>query len=716
MMANSKEEKPKNKNLLELVGDTCESAVLRKQYSFSEYMDMLYENPAIARDARQRIYDMIMSYGVEPSGKVGAKDLPRYKFFDDPFDNGKNAIFGIEDVLAEFVKFLKSAASGGDFAKRFLLLRGPVASAKSSLVNLVKRGLEVYTRTDEGALYTYEWIDLPLSEREIKAGMPDHIDCPLKDDPLKLTPLEFRAPILEEINKNLPKHKQIRMDLDDQLCPLCDLYFDMLLDKYNCNWKKVLENHIRVKRIFFSELKRVGIGTFQPKDEKNQDSTELNGDLDLLKVSIYGNESDPRCFAYNGEFQKGNRGLVEFIEVLKLQIEFLYDLLSATQERKIKPKNQSMIKIDSLLLGHTNNPEFQNLVMNEKMEAFRDRIKSISVPYNLELSEEIKIYERDYGNGKTSKHIAPHTLEVASMWAILTRLADPEVMDEDMTLVQKLKLYDGKKVGRYTEADVGEFKKKGRANGEGFKGVSPRLIQNAISSALSEDYGEKGCCGGSKKDCCSDGLEGCVNAPKLLFEIEKQLEEDATISSQKEREEYKTLLELAREEYNEIAKDDLRKAICFDEVGIELLFNKYMSNVEASMSEKKVKDEITGQLVEPDEKFMKSIESRIGVGDSQRMEFRTQLLAYISQAIRNGESYDFKKNDELYRALTLEQFEQKKKTINFASFKSKAFKDDRDQKQLEIIKNRLIEHIGYCDSCADDLIRLASSLFNDDEE
>ncbi len=96
--------------------------------------------------------------------------------------------------------------------------------------------------------------------------------------------------------------------------------------------------HIRVKRLLLSEKDRIGIGTFQPKDEKNQDSTELTGDINYRKIALYGSDSDPRAFNFDGEFNIANRGIVEFIEMLKLDVAFLYDLLGASQEQSIKPK------------------------------------------------------------------------------------------------------------------------------------------------------------------------------------------------------------------------------------------------------------------------------------------------------------------------------------------------------------------------------------------
>ena len=167
---------------------------------------------------------------------------------------------------------------------------------------------------------------------------------------------------------------------------------------------------VKVNRLILSEQDRIGIGTFQPKDEKNQDSTELTGDINYRKIAEYGTDSDPRAFNFDGEFNIANRGMVEFIEVLKLDVAFLYDLLGASQEHKIKPKKFAQTDIDEVILGHTNEPEYRRLQNNEFMEALRDRTVKIDVPYVTRLTDEIKIYEKDFNtrDGQGQAHRPAH--------------------------------------------------------------------------------------------------------------------------------------------------------------------------------------------------------------------------------------------------------------------------------------------------------------------
>src|SRR5207245_9970817 len=141
---------------------------------------------------------------------------------------------------------------------------------------------------------------------------------------------------IDELMRNTRETKSPKQE-EDQLCPACRQMYRELTRRYKGDWFKVMD-HVKVRRLVLAEKDRIGIGTFQPKDEKNQDSTELTGDINYRKIAIYGSDSDARAFNFDGEFNIANRGIVEFIEVLKLDVAFLYDLLGASQEHKGKPK------------------------------------------------------------------------------------------------------------------------------------------------------------------------------------------------------------------------------------------------------------------------------------------------------------------------------------------------------------------------------------------
>ncbi|MDX1522969.1 MAG: serine protein kinase, partial [Anaerolineae bacterium] len=376
--------------------------------TFQDYLDIVSENPKVARNAFQRTYDMIMGYGSEEFIDA-KKKLVRYNFFsDESFDAG-DAIFGLEISLMRLVNFLKAAAQGYGTEKRVLLLHGPVGSSKSTIVRRLKRGLEQYSRTDVGALYTFDWYlgELPNNGDpspdfyKIVAkndnGESEWETSPMHEEPLLLIPLDAREKFIEQFNADRPPHEQLQIKGD--LCPPSRYHYRELMRRYEGDWTKMVR-HVRVRRLIFSEQDRVGIGTFQPKDEKNQDSTELTGDINYRKIALYGSDSDPRAFNFDGEFNIANRGLIEFIEMLKLDVAFLYDLLGASQEHKIKSKKFAQTDIDEVIIGHTNEPEYRRLEDNEFMEALKDRTVRIDVPYITRLKDEIQIYERDFSARK----------------------------------------------------------------------------------------------------------------------------------------------------------------------------------------------------------------------------------------------------------------------------------------------------------------------------
>src|SRR5213592_3289998 len=424
--------------------------------SLEDYLKLVQENPRVTRNAFQRIYDMILAYRTEEYVEY-KKKITRYRFFRDELHNGRDAVYGIDQSLTHLVDIFKSASRNYGTERRVILLHGPVGSAKSTIVRLLKKGLEEYSHIPEGAMYSFAWTNIANDvEKEVFALVNDELPCPMREDPLHLIPVGQREKLVEELMRNSsdPKYP---VQVEGDLCPACRQMYRDLTRRYKGDWFKVMD-HVKVRRLVLSEKDRNGIGTFQPKDEKNQDSTELTGDINYRKIAIYGSDSDARAFNFDGEFNVANRGIIEFIEVLKLEVAFLYDLLGASQEHKIKPKKFPQTDIDEVIVGHTNEPEYKKLQNNEFMEALRDRTVKIDIPYITKLNEEVKIYEKDYNAHKIrGKHIAPHTLEMAAMWGVLTRLEEPK--KHNLTLLQKLKLYNGKTLPGFTEDNIKELRK-----------------------------------------------------------------------------------------------------------------------------------------------------------------------------------------------------------------------------------------------------------------
>ncbi|XVJ58277.1 MAG: serine protein kinase [Tepidisphaera sp.] len=666
--------------------------------TFWEYLSIVEQNPAVLRNAYQRAFDAIMAHGSEKY-RLFKKDCVRYHFFSDPFENGADAIYGLDFALMSLVDFFRSASEGYGTDRRVLLLHGPVGSSKSTMARLLKKGVEAYSRTPEGALYSFSWMldencgVTAVGENGTREAVRTHeFPCPMHEEPLILVPKDARDALLARLNeKYKAKHHGGRLKVYGEPDPFCRKIFEDLMQCYHGDWRKVM-NHVKVRRIVMSEKDRVGIGTFQPKDEKNQDSTELTGDINYRKIAMYGSDSDPRAFNFDGELNIANRGICEFIEILKLDVAFLYDLLGATQEHTIKPKKFAQTYIDEVIIGHTNEPEYKRLQSNEMMEAFRDRTIKIDVPYNIRLDDEIKIYQKSFGTERIKNiHIAPHTLEVAAMWAVLTRLDEPK--KAGLTLLQKLKLYNGKSIPGYTEDSVKELKEE--APREGMNGISPRYIQDKISNALVGHQAIE---------------ERTINPFMVINELEGGLSHHSLISDENTKKKYRELLAVVKEEYEDIIKGEVQRAISADEDAIRRLCTNYMENVRAYTQKERVLNKYTGRYDDPDERLMRSIEEKIDIPESRKDDFRQEIMNYIGALSLDGKKFEYNTNARLYRALELKLFEDSRDTIKLKNLVSSVV-DDETQAKIDVVKQRLIKQFGYNEASATDVLNYVASIF-----
>jgi serine protein kinase len=579
----------------------------------------------------------------------------------------------------KLVRVLRAAALGYGPEHRVILLHGPVGSSKSTIARLFKKGLEHYSRTDDGRLYTYSWVNKDGSETP----------CPMHEEPMRLVPEELRPAVLAEVNKiATEKGHEYSIELEGELCPVCRYMFKNVMREVKGDFTELIKR-IRVRRMVLSEKDRVGIGTFQPKDEKNQDSTELTGDINYRLIAEFGSDSDPRAFNFDGEFNVANRGLVEFIEVLKLDVAFLYDLLGASQEHRIKPKKFAQTHIDEVIIGHTNEPEYRRLQNNEYMEALRDRTIKVDVPYISRASQEARIYRKDFNNRRVSAHIAPHSLEVAALWAVLTRLEEPT--NHKLSLLQKAKLYDGRSIPGFTEDHIKELRK--AAKREGLEGISPRYVQDKISNSLVRDPDLK-----------------CLNPFMVLNELESGLKHHSLISNEEQRDRYRELLGVVKTEYEDMVKNEVQKAIAADEGALRRLCANYIDNLRAYVLKERVKNAFTGAYEEPDERLMRSIEEKIDIPPSRKDDFRRELMNYIAAQALDGKQFDYTMNERLHRALELKLFEDSKDSIKLTSLVTNVMDADT-QAKIDIVKKRLIDNYGYCQVCANDVLQFVASIF-----
>ncbi|WP_342477323.1 PrkA family serine protein kinase [Paenibacillus sp. FSL H7-0350] len=609
--------------------------------TFKDYIELLRADPSPAKTAHSRVYDMIKSHGVEDIN--GRK---RYKFFEQE-------IFGLDRAVEKLVEeYFHSAARRLDVRKRILLLMGPVSGGKSTLVTLLKRGLEQYSRTDAGAVYAIE-------------------GCPMHEDPLHLIPLELRPEIERELG----------VRVEGNLCPSCQM---RLKNEYHGDIEQVA-----VTRVLLSEEERVGIGTFSPSDPKSQDIADLTGSIDFSTITEFGSESDPRAYRFDGELNKANRGLMEFQEMLKCDEKFLWNLLSLTQEGNFKAGRFALISADEMIIAHTNETEYKSFISNKKNEALQSRMIVMPVPYNLRVSEEEKIYAKLIGQSDMKHvHIAPHALRAAAIFSILTRLKESK--KQGMDLIKKLRMYDGEEVEGYKEADLKEMQTE--YLDEGMSGIDPRYVINRISSALIK------------------GDLQCMNALDVLRAIKDGLDQHPSITKE-ERERYLNFISIARKEYDILAKSEVQKAFVYSfEESAKTLFENYLDNIEAFCNWSKIRDPLTYEEMEPDERLMRSIEEQIGISENAKKAFREEILIRISSYSRKGKKFEYNNHDRLREAIEKKLFTDLKDIVKITT--SSKTPDESQLKRINEVSRRLIDEHNYCPICANELLKYVGSLLN----
>lgn len=617
---------------------------------FTDYLDIVAQNPRVADLAHARLHDMIVAAGVKDNGEGKPKT---YQFFD-------NELFGMERTLAHLVEeYFAPAARRLDIRKRILMLVGPVGGGKSTLSTLLKKGLERHSRSDNGAIYAIQ-------------------GCPMHEEPLHLIPEDLR----DEFKKEFGVY------IEGDLCPVC---------RYRLahEWNNTVDA-VPIHRIALSERERCGIGTFKPADPKSQDVAELTGSVNIQALTEYGAESDPRAYNFDGELNIANRGVIEFIEMLKAEKRFLYELNTVAGEQTIKASRFALIYADLVVLAHTNEYEYNSYFGNKENEAMIDRIFVVRVPYNLRLTEEIKIYEKLIGQSQmrderadlTKVHIAPHTLRTASMFALLTRLKPSR--KSGLSLMTKLKLYDGEKqVGDWDQKHIKELQDE--FMDEGMSGVSPRFVINRISAALVK------------------GGKGYVTPIDVLRSLRDGLQEYT--NSEEDHRRLLGFIDETRKDYDDLAKKEVQRAFVYSyEESAKTLLDNYLDNVDAFCNRTKVKDPITSDDVDPDERLMRSIEEQIGVSENAKREFREGIMRSVASVSRRGGQFGVGSDERLKEALEKKLFADLKDIVKITT--SAKTPDQEQLRRINDVVDRLVKDQGYTEQSANELLKYVGTLLN----
>lgn len=417
----------------------------------------------------------------------------------------------------------------------------------------------------------------------------------------------------------------------------------------------------------------------------NHDTSVLIGSVDISKLDLYP-EDDPRVLSLNGAFNVGNRGVVEFIEVFKNEIEYLHTMITATQEKSIpSPGKSSMIYFDGIILAHSNEGEWNKFKSDHTNEAILDRIVKVEVPYCLELDEEIKIYNKMLKRSSFDAHIAPHTIAVASMFAILTRLTPSSKVNP----LTKLKIYNGEEIvekGSTKKMDIIELREESPR--EGMTGISPRFIMKVLDHSIAESE------------------HNCINPLSVLETLIKAVKELAVGEDTKNK--YLNFLQNAiKKEYNKVLEGEVTKAFIHGyREQAEDLFNNYLDHAEAYVNKTKIKDKSTGEELEPDEEFLKSIEQQLKITGTSAKGFRQDVTSYMFYVMRNGSKIDYTCYQPLKEAI------EKKLTASVRELSrviTRTKVRDKDQREKY---NAMVEEMkknGYCEHCCNVILKYAAN-------
>jgi serine protein kinase len=607
--------------------------------------DILPKSPAsYIRTSHEYIWDMLLWHGRAAEGSDTEKARELFK----------RELFGVDEPLGRVVDYFKAAAAGSDVGRRLLLLLGPPSGGKSTLAILLKRGLEEYSRTDEGALYA------------IKGS-------PLRESPLNLIPTSLRPEFRETYG----------VSISGELSPWARDYLDR-----ECEGDYL---RVPVERIFLSEAARCGIGTYAPHDPSTADIADLVGSVDLSKVARVGDEGDPRAWSWSGAVYAASRGVLEMIEILKVKREFLYLLLTLTQEKNVKVARFPLIYLDETILAHTNLAEFNRFLQEKENEALLDRMVIIKVPYALSYKDEARIYKKlVYGAPAfRNTHLDPHVLHLAAVFAILTRHSKPE--REGLDLPKKVRIFAGEAVEGFSDQEA--VRLRSEAPDEGLSGVSPRFVINALSTAITR------------------GNARSLTSMELLLALKDAIESDARIDSKQKKHWFDHLVTARKEFYNRWVKEDVHRALfaSFQDEAQQLL-EKYLDEIEASLDQRKVTDPMTGENRAPDERFMRSVEEKIKVSESGKQSFRQEVIRKAMVAFKAGEKFRLASHARVREAIEQYLFEERRDVLRLVTSTTRP--DDEARKKISVVQERLVKEYGYDEHSAQEALNYVTTLLS----
>ncbi|MEL6183344.1 MAG: serine protein kinase PrkA [Myxococcota bacterium] len=625
----------------------------RTLLDYGGWFDQFLAAPAPhLRSAAQYIRDVFDHFGTE-TRELPAGALTRFRLFDAPWQDGTGRVAGQERIQQEIYRLISGFARDGQVSK-LILLHGPNGSAKSSLIRCIQGALEAYSLLPQGALYTYAWI-FPteriekgrlgfgdrapsqssssyahLSVEEIDARLP----CELRESPLFFVPREARAELIEELKRagKIPEDFVVsRYVLEGDLSPRDRAIYDALLLAYEGNHTEVLR-HVQVERFYLSRKYGRGIATIEPQMHVDADARQLTADRSIANL--------PRplqtvpLYELSGPLVSANRGLLEFSDLLKRPIETFKYLLTTSEEATASLPQFSVV-LDQLLVGSSNEKQLAAFKEYPDWNSFKGRIELVRVPYLSLYRDEVEIYAR-HSVGPVDKPVAPHVIEVAARWAVLTRLEAPNPERYESPLrelvaslgpSEKLELYESGTVpdrmsaqeARILEGAVGDLFEEHRGGPiyEGQLGASAREIRTLIQkAALRSEYRAL------SPLPVFDELEELVSDPTLYDFLKREPHRGFHDSSR--------FVEVVRKWWLDIFDGEIRQSMgLVEETRYDELFERYVRHVSAEVKNEKILDTYTGRTIDPDHDLMNEVEGVLLAESESRDDFRRAIIGRI---------------------------------------------------------------------------------------
>src|SRR5712672_29263 len=733
---------------LQNVGEQVQQSFLRNKtiLAFQEYMEVYFERPRVhARDAAQYIRDCFDFYGSETVQRSSGP-VRRFKLFDRPFDLGANSsqegeggapVCGQEEVQNAIYRILSGFVRAGRMNK-LILLHGPNGSAKSSIVAAIQRALEDYSRKEEGQLYRFNWI-FPSEKLvkgsigfgETKNGGPRvesyahlegeqvdaRIHCELKDHPLFLLPRGERQRVLRESTKPDDTFQLSAGILEGELCHKCRQIYASLLQSYNGDVLKVLR-HVQVERFYVSRRYMIGAVTVEPQMSVDADYRQVTADKS--HSALPGALQNLSLYEPFGPLVTGNRGVIEFSDLLKRPLEH-YKYLLGTVETGIARMNHFLLHLDSVLIASSNEKHLSAFKEMGDFASFKGRIELVRVPYLRRVEEEERVYEFRLRES-VGKHVAPHATWAAALWAVLTRLKKPvsdrykgdlRKLADHLTPLEKACLYDeGRAPDRLSSQQARELKKHlqdfwkesdSYPNYEGRTGASARELKTAIGNAA------------------QSSAYKCLTPQAVLEELESLIRDKSVYEFLQQEvvdgyHDHEEFVRVAEGEYLDVLDEEVRQAMgLVSEKQYRTMFERYVLHVLAWTRGERLRNPHTGDMERPDEEMMAQTESIVMAGSEDRREFRRGLISAIgAHRIEHSEGeLDYSQIfPDLFRRLRDHFFDERKRTLRKNAERVLRHLGDergqlaaREQTQAQETLQAL-EKYGYCEHCAKDGILL----------